>query len=325
MRTIVTGGAGFIGSHLVEALLARGDQVVCIERRGASPGWLKGTAIEWSPIGLADRDQLIRAFHGADVVFHLAGFTSARTSQDYYKINTEGTARVFEAAAAQSAPPHVILMSSLAAIGPCRNGERLSRQSVPYPLSHYGLSKLLAESIVHAYADRVPSTILRLSTVYGPRERAVLTMFRLVRRGLALTIGGWDREVSIIFVKDVVATLIATATADRSLGRTYCLAHPQVVSWADFAYAVGRVVGRKPRLISVPAGVARRIARVIEIYSVIRRTAANLNRERVRELSQQRWVCDPSELYADTGYQPRYPLSRGVRATADWYQEVGWL
>lgn len=325
MRTVVTGGAGFIGSHLIEALLARGDEVVCIERKGGSRGWLNGAAVEWQPIGLANPRELIRALRGADVVFHLAALTGARASEDYYRVNTEGTAHVFEAAVAQSMPPRVILLSSLAAIGPCRNGERLSRHTVPCPLSHYGLSKLLAESIVHAYADRVPATILRLSTAYGPRERAVLTMFRMVRRGFALTIGGWDREVCIIFVKDAVATLVAAAAAEAVFGRTYCLSHPDVLSWADFAYEVGRVVGRRPRLISVPTGASRRIARGIEICAALRRTAADLNRERVREISQDRWVCDPREVYSDTGYRPKYPLPRGVRETGTWYEEVGWL
>jgi nucleoside-diphosphate-sugar epimerase len=325
MRAIVTGGAGFIGSHLIEALLARGDRVVCIEREGATRGWLDGADFEWSPIGLADPKQLIRAFRDADVVFHLAGLTEARSSQDFYQVNTEGTAHVFEAAAAQAKPPHVILLSSLAAIGPCRNGERLTAHTVPCPLSHYGLSKLLAESIVHAYADRVPATVVRLSAVYGPRERAVLKMFRLVRRGLALTIGAWEHEVCLIFVKDVVATLLAAGAADSVIGRTYCLAHPEPTSWANFVYEVGRVVGRRPCLISVPTAIARWIARAVEICAAVRRTAAILNRERVRELSQKRWVCDPSDIFADTGYRPAYSLARGVRETAAWYEEVGWL
>jgi nucleoside-diphosphate-sugar epimerase len=325
MRAIVTGGAGFIGSHLIEALLERGDEVVCVERRGAERGWLAGAAIEWAPVGLDDAGALKDIVRGADVVFHLAGLTQARSPADYYRVNAEGTAHVLEAAAAQKRAPRVILLSSLAALGPCRNGDRLSRYTVPYPLSHYGLSKLVAEATVHAHADRVPATVLRLASVYGPRERAVLAMFRLVRRGLAVTVGGWDREVSLIYVKDVVGALLAVADTAQAIGRTYCVAHPDPVRWSDFAREVGRALAREPRLVSVPVGLARPIARTAELYAAARHTAAIFNRERLREMSQERWVCDPAELIADTGYTPQYPITRGVPETATWYEKAGWL
>ncbi len=325
MRAIVTGGAGFIGSHLIEALIGRGAEVVCVERRGARRGWLAGAAIEWAPIGLDDPAALRDVVRGADVVFHLAGLTQARHAADYFEVNAEGTARVLEAAAAQKRAPRFVLLSSLAALGPCRNGDALTRYTVPQPLSHYGLSKLAAEAAVHAYADRVPATILRLASVYGPRERGVLAMFQLVRHGLALTVGGWDRELSLIYVKDVVGVLLAVAEATQTIGRTYCVAHPDPVSWRDFALEVGRALAREPRLVSVPVGLARPIARTAELYAAARRAAAVLNRERVREIAQERWVCDPADLIADTGYTPEYPISRGVPETAAWYREAGWL
>src|SRR5205809_7646385 len=100
-------------------------------------------------------------------------------------------------------------MSSLAAIGPCRNGDLLSPDTVPFPISHYGHSKLLAEAVAHAYADRVPTTIIRPPSVYGPREPGVLKFFRFVRRGLALTIGAWVRELSLIYVRELVDVLIS--------------------------------------------------------------------------------------------------------------------
>ncbi len=326
MRAVVTGGAGFIGSHLIEALVERGDEVLCIERPGASKNWTIGLPIAWSTVGLDSVDLLRRAFDGADVVFHLAGLTQARSAADYYTVNTEGTARLLQAAAAQNgSAPRVIFISSLAAIGPCRDGELLSADSVPLPLSHYGNSKLLAEATVHAYADRVPATILRLSSVYGPRERAALKLFQLVRRGLALTVGGWDREVSVIYVRDVVQGLMAAAGESRAAGRTYCLAGPGRVTWADFAREVGRALGRDPILLSVPKSLARAVALGAELCAKLRGSAAILNRERLREIVQERWVCDPSRAIAEIGFRPEYPIARGVAETAAWYEEARWL
>lgn len=326
MRAIVTGGAGFIGSHLIEALVVRGDDVVCIERPGWWRGWIEGLPIEVSEVGIDDAWQLRRIFDGADVVFHLAGLTQARSPADYYAVNTEGTARVLEAAAVHNgSAPRLVFVSSLAAIGPCRNGDALSPDSVPYPLSHYGHSKLLAEAAVHAYADRVPTTILRLAAVYGPRERGILKLFQLVGRGIALTVGPWDRQLSLLYVRDAVQGLISAATRDGRAGRTYCLAHPEPVTWAEFAYAVGRALGREPFLVSVPTSVARGVAVAAEIGARFRRAAATLNRERVREMAQARWVCDPSRALAEFGFRPEYPVERGVPETAAWYREVQWL
>src|SRR5881409_3859957 len=240
MRAVVTGGAGFIGSHLIEALVQRGDEVVCVERPGASRRWLDGLDVCYRDSGLEDVAQLTAALAGSDVVFHLAGLTEARAPQDFYAVNTEGTERVFRAAAAhRGGAPRVVLMSSLAALGPCRNGDLLSPDTVPYPISDLGHSKLLAEAVAHAFADRVPTTIVRSTSVYGPRERGVLKLFRLVRRGIALTVGSWHRQVSLIYVKDLVQALLRMADSERAVHRTYCIAHPDPVTWCEFALMVG--------------------------------------------------------------------------------------
>ncbi len=326
MRAVVTGGAGFIGSHLIEALVQRGDDVLCIERRGATPGWVNTQPIEFSATGIESVDRLERAFDGADVVFHLAALTEARTPEAFYAVNTEGTHRVLQAAARRcERAPRVVLLSSLAALGPCRNGEALSPDSVPCPLSNYGQSKLLAEAMVHAYRDRVPATVLRFPSVYGPRERGVLVFFRMVRRGFAVSIGRWDRELSMLYVDDAVDALLGAAASPVAAGRTYCVAHPETVSWARFADAAGRALGRMPVRLSVPVPAARAVAVGAELIAALGRRAAILNRERVRELTQARWVCDPSRALAELGFRPRFAVELGAERSVAWYRKEGWL
>ncbi|HLB35402.1 MAG TPA: NAD(P)-dependent oxidoreductase [Gemmatimonadales bacterium] len=326
MRAVVTGGAGFIGSHLIEALARRGADIVCVERRGASRRWLADIDLTWLECGVDDEAALARAFDGADVVFHLAGLTEARSAAEFHGVNTEGTERVLRAAARHNGrAPHVILMSSLAAIGPCKNGEPLRPETAPRPLSAYGQSKLEAEVLMHAYADRVPGTIVRLPSVYGPRERGVLKFFKLVQRGIALGIGSWDRELSMIYVKDVVQGLLAIADRRVSGVPTYCLAHPEIISWRRFADTVGQALNRRPRLVSLPATAARVVALGAELYAALRGHAAVLNRGRVREMTQQRWVCDPTRAMRELGFAPQFAISRGIPETAVWYREAQWL
>ena len=159
---------------------------------------------------------------------------------------------------------------------------------MPCPLSQYGHSKLRAEAVVHAYADRVPTVILRYPPLYGPRERALLKLFQLVRRHIALTVGGWDRENSLMYVDDVVASLLAAAAAPAAVGRTYCVAHPQPVTWRQFALTVGRVLGCVPVLVDVPCFVGRLVAIGAEAGARVAGTAAILNRDRMREMTQRR-------------------------------------
>jgi nucleoside-diphosphate-sugar epimerase len=326
MRAVVTGGAGFIGSHLIEELVRRDADVVCVERSGASHRWLEGVNVDWAGCGVQDEGALARVFAGADVVFHLAGLTEARSAAEFHAVNTEGTETVLRAAAHYNRrAPHVILMSSIAAVGPCKNGAPLSPETAPFPLSAYGQSKLEAEILMHAYADRVPGTIVRLPSVYGPRERGVLKFFRLVQRGVALGIGSWDREMSMIYVKDVVAGLLAIAEHRPSGMRTYCLAHPEVVSWRAFAAVVGQALQRQPLLVSFPAALARVVALGAELAARVQGCAAVLNRGRVRELTQQRWVCDAGRAVRELAFQPQFPIARGVPATAAWYREAQWL
>jgi len=124
MRAVVTGGAGFIGSHLIEALLARGDEVICVERPGATRRWVEGLPIRLVDSGLGDVDVLTRLLEGIDIVYHLAGATQAPAAADYYQVNTEGTARVTRAMARQQhTRPRLVFLSSLAAVGPNRSGE----------------------------------------------------------------------------------------------------------------------------------------------------------------------------------------------------------
>ena len=129
----------------------------------------------------------------------------------------------------------------------------------------------------------------------------------------------------MLYVRDAVQGLLEAGDTPRAAGRTYCVAHPEPVTWRSVADAIGRALHRKPRLVSVPVEVARLIAVLAEGCAKVRHAAAVLNRERVRELTQQRWVCDVSPAQRELGFAPEYPIGRGAAEAARWYEEERWL
>jgi nucleoside-diphosphate-sugar epimerase len=153
----------------------------------------------------------------------------------------------------------------------------------------------------------------------------VLKLFRMVAKGFALTIGPWDREVSVIHAFDAVDGLIAAGIGAKAPGRTYNLAHPQSVTWGEFVLAIGRALGRRPLKFTVPVPAARPIALAAEAVAWLGRRAAVLNRDRVRELSQSRWVCNSATALTEIGFQPLYSLETGVVETAVWLRRNQWI
>ncbi len=328
MRAVITGGTGFIGSHLVDALVARGDNVLCIRRPGPARGWPLAAGACAVDCGFQDHTRLSAAIEGADVVFHIAGRTHGLAA-DLYSSNAGATARIMRAAAALGGvAPHVILTSSIAAVGPCRDGSVLHAKTFPAPISRYGRSKLAAEDHVFDYGARMPTTILRLPSVYGPRERALLRLINWIAHGFAITIGSWEREASLIYIRDAVQGMLAAANRppERPTTRLYYLSHPVPTSWSDFAATVARALGRAaPLRLSLPRTPTLVLATVTERIAAWRGRASRLNRDRVDELSQTRWVCDPSDAMREISFAPSYSLEAGMRETVHWYRAMHWI
>ena len=333
MKVFVTGGTGFVGAHLVRALLERGDEVRSLVRdpaKAAALGWT--SAVELVRGDVNDARALREGCAGAEVIYHVAGRVSARSAAEFMAANRDGTARVLEAAAVEP-PRRFLYVSSLAAAGPTLPGQPIDESRPPAPVTPYGRSKLSAELLVRA--TPVPWTIVRPPTVYGERDRELFKLFKLARAAVVPVFGDGSQELSVIYAADLADAVIAAATAQRSAGAVYFAAHPSVTTSRELIRAIGRAVGsnragrrgrgREPRILPLAAPLARVILWTVGTLAHLAGRATVLSADKAPEFLAPAWTCRPDALIRDTGWRAKVDLETGLERTADWYRREGWL
>jgi nucleoside-diphosphate-sugar epimerase len=322
VKAFVTGGTGFVGTHLVSALRARGDAVTCLVR---SPDRVR--ALGWTDVRLVPGDldspaALQQGCDGADVVYHLAGRISARNLREFLSVNRDGTARVLDAA--RGAPPgRFVHVSTLAVGGPTVPGHPIDEGRPPQPVTNYGRSKLEAEALVRA--SGIPWTIVRPPVVYGERDRETLRIFRLARAGWGPVMGDGTQELSVIYAGDLAQALIAAGTATATAGGVYYAAHPDVTTSTGLVQAVGAAVGRTPRIVRVPAALARVALWTVGSLASLAGRATVLSADKADEFLAPAWTCRPDALTRDSGWRAATDLAAGLSRTTAWYRAEGWL
>ncbi len=324
-RVLVTGGTGFVGSHLLEALSAQGVRPRVLVRRTSNVTRLAELGAERIEGGLDDRAALARAVRGVDIVFHLAAATRARSEREYYQVNAEGTRALVEAVlAAQPRPRRLIYLSSLAAAGPAHNRQPIGLGDVPRPITAYGRGKLAGEQFCRDAAGELKIIVLRAPAVYGPRDRDLFLCFLLAARGILPVPRGPERLLQFIHVNDLVEALLRAAAVPHAAG-IYHIAEPRSYAWSEIAEWIAKAVGRRVRAVRVPPWIVQAAAAVSEFAAGSIGRATIFNREKARELLAPGWLCETEAAKRDLGFEGRIPLPAGLTGTAAWYREQGWL
>lgn len=323
MKALVTGATGFVGSHLVQALTARGDDVVALYRRPAARASLE--TLGAVPVaGTLDDDRALReALDGVDVVYHVAGLVSG-SREELQAVNAEGTRRLLQLCNSATLPPRFIYVSSQAALGPSRPGERLAEDAPCHPVTPYGKSKLAGELAVRG-ETRVPWTIVRPPAVYGPRDREFLRLFQVVRFGIAPVFGTGAQQLSLVHASDLAELLARAGRTDRSVGQTYHAAHPEIVTAAGVARAAGAALGKRPIVLPLPALVTAPLVRLIGFAAARAGQRTVLTGDKLAEFLAPAWLLDSSKAERELGWTAIYDLATGMRETAAWYTKEGWL
>lgn len=319
----LTGGTGFVGSHLVDTLCAAGIRPRVLVRDPATPRWIAGAEVEWIAGDLDDRPALDRLVAGAGTVVHLAGVVRAGRSVEFDRGNRVGTSNLVAAVVRRAPEARVVHVSSLAAAGPSADPRGRLPDEPAAPVSDYGRSKEAAERAVAELGNRRRWCVLRPPAIFGPRDTDVLEFFKMAARGVAAVPAG-ERWITVAYVADVVRALVAAA-ASGTAGATYHLGEPSPRTLVDLLDALAAAGGCSVRVVAVPASV---IALAGGAGSALQRLGFRrvaLTRDKARELVARHWTSDTAGSIEALGLGGQMPFEQAASLTWQWYRERGWL
>ncbi|GAB5537585.1 MAG: NAD-dependent epimerase/dehydratase family protein [Rubricoccaceae bacterium] len=324
----VTGGTGFVGSHLVEELLRRGVQVRALVR--ASPKWIEGLDVELVTGDLHDTNALANGVDGAQYVYHVAGLTRARDQETLDAANVNGTLVLLETLRQHASDVQKVLVtSSLEAMGPNRltpDGSALPaiETDVPEPISMYGRSKARMEAEIQKQFSDLPVVIVRPPAVYGPREADIFEIVKGASRGLFAVVGRSDvPRLSLVHVRDLVRGMVELAESDGTTGETYFVG-TRGYSWDEVRQAMERALGRRSLRLPVPSALIGAAGALAEVAGRATGSLPPLTRDKA-EAAKHTWICASSKAEAAVGYAPEIGLGEGMAETVSWYRDAGWL
>lgn len=296
----VTGGTGFVGQHLLRLGADHDYDLRALTRRAQSPA----ERIEWIEGALDQPDGLVALAQGADAVIHIAGLING--SRDRFEaVNVTGTAAMIDAAR-KAGVRRFIHISSLAAREP--------------ELSDYGRSKAKSERLVAA--SGLDWTIIRPPAIYGPGDRETFELFRMARRGFVpLPPPG---RFSLIHVEDLIRLILRVVDEPDTLAELYEPDDGREKGWEHrhFARTLGRLLGRRTATLSLPR---RALAGASHLDRLFRRSRAKLTPDRVRYFCHPDWVVTAERRPPPGLWRPEIRTPTGLKTTADWYREHGWL
>jgi NAD dependent epimerase/dehydratase len=308
-RVLVTGGDGFIGSHLVDRLLGEGAEVRALVHYspGGRLGWLQGREEEVEILAgdVRDGERVLRAVEGTEVVFHLAALIgipySYESPESYVQTNVLGTYHVLNAG--RRAGVERIVHTSTSEVYGTALSVPIDESHPLQPQSPYSATKIGADMLTISFhrSFELPVAIVRPFNTYGPRQstRAVIPTLlgQLYGDADQIRVGAVSPTRDFNYVDDTVSGFLAVATADRAIGEVINIGSGREISIGDLVELLFEVTGRRKELV--------------------------VENERLRPTGSEvhRLLCDNTRAQEWAGWKPQVSLEEGLRATAEWVRQ----
>ncbi len=326
MRVFVTGGTGFVGSHVVERLLAVGHEPVCLVRKTSDIEHLEKLGVELFEGSMSKPEALAEALANVDAVIHIAGIIKVLDYDEFYAVN--GAASGALAAVAAKANPGLkrfVLVSSVAAQGPGDGDRGRAVGREPKPVSHYGKSKLAGEHSVRERCGDLPLTIVRPPVVYGPRDYGMFGVFKMAKLGIAPVYGKGDGFLSVIHVDDLARAIVACIDKEHASGSVFPVDDGAAYSWIELSQLIAGAFGKRARVIKLPPTLFKSAAGLVDGYARVMRKSIIFGRDKYTDMREASWVCGHEAITDALGWEPEIQLEEGAVQTAQWYRENNWF
>lgn len=310
---LVTGGNGFIGHRLTDALLQAGYKVRIVSRRTPKKQPVNPD-VSIVRADYQDAASLQKAMQGCTVVYHLAAAIFGYTYEDFEKANARATRCMVEAARATPGLERFVYVSSLAASGfaPDAAHPRLESDE-PAPVSDYGITKLAGEKAVQSLPASITWTIVRPPIVYGKNDSGVSKIAAWVKRGLMVNTSGHGL-FSFVHVDDLVAALAAIPSTRGTEGQIFFICEEKDYPWTEFIDKMARAMGvRKPFMPNAPRWLLHVAAALYSLAARLTGSQPALNYDKVKEaVIPGHWICSGAKWRALSGQQFT-PLDEGLK------------
>lgn len=327
-KILITGANGFIGKFLVEEAIKSGLDVYCSVRPSSDASQIGGSGATILRINYNDRPELTRLFreHAFSYVLHNAGLTKSPSREAFMEANRQLLENITISIKEAGIPlKKFVFVSSLAAYGPAdfqREGI-LNRQATPRPVTMYGESKLAAEQFLQNTTE-IPWLIFRPTIVYGPGEKDLFQIFKMVNNRLNVQPGLNPSKLTFIYVRDLASLLVNSVTSQHS-HKAYFVTDGRTYLGDALAGFISEALGKRTFRLRVPIPVVSLLAKISEVIAGRTGKYPILNQDKVNEIKARNWACDTRDLVADFDFNPAYDLPAGVRETIQWYKENRWL
>lgn len=332
-KYLITGAAGFIGSHLVDLLLSEGvvpAQLRLIVKPGEALDNLPAEKFEIIFADIRDKKAMFAAVKDCDVIYHLAARIDfdGQTYAEYKDVNVDSTSYLLSAAQKYGVKKFVFF-SSIGVYGlPAGIGDIEGwDETHPYTYTNfYGQSKWEGEEVVRAAHKKsgLPYAIVRPASVYGPREKGpTLALYNAVKHHQFLMIGDGTNKMHYVFVKDLVKGARLAEQSALADGE-YILAGPEPLPFKEIVECITTSIGERPGSISLPTPVALLMSYGCQFVNTVTGIALPLFPSRVRTMTTTYWY-KISKARKNIKYNPQTSFKRGTQITGEWYLKKGWI